>query len=93
MKRIVIALAALSFATPAKALTLAEFWEPFTSEHYHYDRGPRHYNEDRCRKVHYDYYYYVPGYYDGRRYVKGRYEIQERTKYIDCYRRPHHHHH
>ena len=38
MKKIVLALAALSFATPANALTWAEFWEPFVeySNHHHH---------------------------------------------------------
>ena len=57
MKRIVIALAALSFATPANALTWKEFWEPFVeySNHHHhsYDRD-YHHHEDSCLPVHYD---------------------------------------
>ena len=95
MKKIVLALAALSFATPANALTWAEFWEPFVeySNHHHhsYDRG-YHYNEDSCLPVHYDYYYYVPGYYNGRHYVKGYKRRETRTKYVNCHTHSHHHH-
>ena len=105
MKKIVIALVALSFATPAKALTWKEFWEPFVeySNHHHHDRG-YHYNEhygqptDGCDRVDYNYYYWVPGYYNGQRYVPRTQKRELRSKWVNCHQQydhhtPHHHHH
>ena len=35
MKKVLAAVAALTLATPAQALTWEEFWEPFTDDHHH----------------------------------------------------------
>jgi len=100
MKRIVVALAALSFATPTQALTWKEFWEPFTSEHYRsYDRGYYYNEHDGCYRVDYDYHYEIPGYYNGRRWVPRTTKWERRSKWVNCHRQykryysPHHHHH
>ena len=45
MKKVLAAVAALTLATPAQALTWEEFWEPFNDDHHHHHvhyRGHRH---------------------------------------------------
>ena len=96
MKRIVIALAALSFTTPANALTWKEFWEPFveySNHHHHSGYGGSPHKEDGCYRVDYDYYYTVPGYYDGRRWVPSTQRVEGRSKWVNCHRHNDYHYH
>jgi|TARA_A100001388_G_scaffold221789_1_gene172514 hypothetical protein len=87
MKLILTALATLTFATPAQALTWKEFWEPFVVDHHHHHG--HYYHGDGCEPIKYDYHRWVSGYWNGRRWVSGYYHVETRTKYVGC----HHDHH
>ena len=70
MKKVLAAVAALTLATPAQALTWEEFWEPFNDDHHHHHvhyRGHRHgHRPKRCwgwRTFYYEPYHDHPGYY------------------------------
>lgn len=81
MKKVLAAIAALTLATPAQALTWEEFWEPFTDDHHHHHvhyRGHRH-RPKRCWG--YRTFYYEPDYYGHPGYYK------EKLVRVRCRRR------
>lgn len=90
IKTSLAALAALTLATPAQAITWEEFWEPFdndTQVHiYHNHPRPRRIRPRMCEKwVVRD--QWVPGYYDRRdRWVRGHWVTKEKLKRVPCYK-------
>ena len=87
MKKVLAAIAALTLATPAQALTWEEFWEPFNDDHHHHHvhyRGHRHgHRPKRCWG--YRTFYYEPDYYGHPGYYK------EKLVRVRCRRRYHVH--
>jgi len=84
IKLTLAALAALSLATPAQALTWEEFWEPFDHDHiehhHHYHRPrPRMCTKYVTKKR------YVPGHYRGNVWIYGHWTERSRQKRVPCY--------
>ena len=87
IKRTLAALAALTLATPAQALTWHEFWEPFDDDHVHVEHH-HHYHRPRPRmctkRVHKT--RYIPGHYRGDVWIYGHWSVRERRKRVPCYK-------
>ena len=89
MKKVLAAIAALTLATPAQALTWEEFWEPFEPDHrievIHYNERPQYIRPRTCikevRRTR-----WVPGRWRGDVYIYGHYREVVRDKRVPCRR-------